>query len=74
MASASGRPHSPHPDEGTLDPMTLYARALQAYTLRLWTESLKAVEERRASVAQKESGADLTVLKVKKKQSSTTSS
>jgi hypothetical protein len=51
--------------------MTLYARALQAYTLRLWTESLKAVEERRASVAQKESGADLTV---KKKQSSTTSS
>ncbi|KAJ6544014.1 hypothetical protein B0H19DRAFT_1169334 [Mycena capillaripes] len=44
--SFAGRPHPP--DDAALDPIALYSRALQAYTLRLWTESLKAVEERRA--------------------------
>ncbi|KAJ7045016.1 hypothetical protein C8F04DRAFT_1228102 [Mycena alexandri] len=44
-SAAGGRPHPPDPN---LDPIAIYSRALQAYTLRLWTESLRAVEERRA--------------------------
>lgn len=43
--SAAGRAHPR--DETSLDPLAIYSRALQEYTLRLWTESLKAVEERR---------------------------
>ncbi|KAK7031644.1 hypothetical protein R3P38DRAFT_2924941 [Favolaschia claudopus] len=41
-------PHE-YPDELTTTEtaLTLYSRSLQAYTLRLWTESLKAAEERR---------------------------
>ncbi|KAJ6486084.1 hypothetical protein C8R47DRAFT_1321017 [Mycena vitilis] len=52
-ASPAGRPRPQPPDEDD-SPLTLYARALQDYTLRLWTESLKAVEERRARLAQKQ--------------------
>ncbi|KAJ7455916.1 hypothetical protein B0H11DRAFT_2244264 [Mycena galericulata] len=46
--TAAGRTH-PHDDAAVdvLDPIALYSRALQTYTLRLWTESLKAAEERR---------------------------
>ncbi|KAJ6611467.1 hypothetical protein B0H10DRAFT_2056078, partial [Mycena sp. CBHHK59/15] len=37
----------PHHDESPTYPLALYSRALQAYTLRLWMESLRAVEETR---------------------------
>ncbi|KAF7347371.1 hypothetical protein MVEN_01492900 [Mycena venus] len=74
MVPSATRPHSRPPDEDAVDPIALYSRALQAYTLRLWTESLKAVEERRA---QKEScsgtlaAADLKPLKKRSSTSST---
>ncbi|KAJ7635862.1 hypothetical protein B0H17DRAFT_1217255 [Mycena rosella] len=54
--SAAGRPPPlDEPPANGIDPLALYSRALHAYTLRLWTESLKAVEERRRDrVAQNE--------------------
>ncbi|KAJ6520319.1 hypothetical protein C8R45DRAFT_1086194 [Mycena sanguinolenta] len=48
MVPSAGRPNPRPPDEAAVHPITLYSRALQAYTLRLWTETLKAMEERRA--------------------------
>ncbi|KAF7337714.1 hypothetical protein MSAN_02245000 [Mycena sanguinolenta] len=68
MVPSASRPQPHPPDEAAANPITLYSRALQAYTLRLWTETLKAEEER---CAQKErescsgalSAADLKPLK-----------
>ncbi|KAK7063761.1 hypothetical protein R3P38DRAFT_2820194 [Favolaschia claudopus] len=48
MGPSASRPNPrPPDDEEEHNSIALYNRALQAYTLRLWTESLKAVEEKR---------------------------
>ncbi|KAJ7757525.1 hypothetical protein B0H16DRAFT_1536924 [Mycena metata] len=74
-SAAGGRPHPP---DHNLDPIAIYSRALQAYTLRLWTESLKAVEERRAQkeIPKVAHQADLALKKRKKvrRSSATTTS
>lgn len=35
-----------HPDRPGIDPLVLYAQSLHDYTLRLWTESRRAAEEK----------------------------
>ncbi|KAJ7242596.1 hypothetical protein B0H12DRAFT_1132305 [Mycena haematopus] len=65
MVPSASRPNPRPPDEAAVDAIILYSRALQAYTLRLWTETLKATEERRAQKERERCSGTLTAADLK---------